>query len=64
MVLILKSIPDKNTNKEVVGKSTDGGHVADGEVVFGETEEDAGFADAGVTNNDQLEEVVVARFFL
>jgi hypothetical protein len=44
-----------------VGIITNGRHVADWEVVFGESEKQAGFADARVTNYDQLEQVVVAR---
>lgn len=39
---------------------TDGGHVADGEGVLGEAEQQAGLADARVADDDELEQVVVA----
>ena len=38
---------------------TYGGHMAGGEVVFGEAKEHARFADGGVADDNQLDEVVV-----
>ena len=57
MVLILKSIPKKDDcNQELL---TDCGHVAGGELVFGEAQQNAGFSDGAVADNDQLDQVVV-----
>ena len=49
--LILKSIPIWKFSNKV---GTNGGHVADGEAVLCETEEEAGLADAGVADHEQL----------
>lgn len=43
---------------------TDCGHVADGEAVLSEAEQQAGLSDGGITNDDELEEVVVAASVL
>lgn len=61
IVFILKSIPIFILVCLII---TDGRHVRHGEVVFRKSEQDAGLADTGVTNDDQLEEVIIARLFL
>jgi len=39
---------------------TDSGHVADGEAVLSEPQKYAGFANAGVSDDDEFEQVVIA----
>jgi hypothetical protein len=43
---------------------TDGGHVADWEVVFGKTEEDAGFANRRVADDNEFEQMIIARLLI
>lgn len=39
---------------------TDSGHVADGEAILSETQQDTGLADTRVANDDELKQVVIA----
>jgi hypothetical protein len=61
IVLILKSIPIRWEWTQNDG-ITYCGHMSDREIIFWESEKDACFANWGIANDDEFNEVIIARF--